>query len=191
VNRDPIGYDGSQWNLYGYVGGMPTLFGDPLGLIDVGIGLPGGGIFPDLPPKKKPCPCWEQDEKLGASSCEKDSEKLCRMVWKGSAGRRIILWIFGNAAGGATRACDVPMSGGGNVGIGRGPAQPFKGALCECSFKCEQVCKSTGKCGEKGEVKVFQGGGCGSSLGRATYDAIGGWICKCPKPNKKCPGLCK
>jgi len=32
VNRDPIGYAGSQWNVYEYVGGRPTFAVDPLGL---------------------------------------------------------------------------------------------------------------------------------------------------------------
>ena len=32
INRDPIGYDGSEYNLYEYVGGMPTGFVDPNGL---------------------------------------------------------------------------------------------------------------------------------------------------------------
>ena len=31
VNRDPIGYDGSQWNLYEYVNGMPIRYVDPEG----------------------------------------------------------------------------------------------------------------------------------------------------------------
>jgi len=33
VNRDPIGYDGSPWNLYEYVGSQPTYWEDPSGLI--------------------------------------------------------------------------------------------------------------------------------------------------------------
>ena len=32
INRDPIGYDGSPWNLYEYVGSRPTILLDPLGL---------------------------------------------------------------------------------------------------------------------------------------------------------------
>ena len=39
VNRDPIGYIGSQWNLYEYVGGNSFAYVDPYGLIDVSIGL--------------------------------------------------------------------------------------------------------------------------------------------------------
>ena len=31
VNRDPIGYEGSQWNLYEYVGGRPSTLADPNG----------------------------------------------------------------------------------------------------------------------------------------------------------------
>ncbi|WP_425395007.1 RHS repeat-associated core domain-containing protein [Aeoliella sp.] len=33
INRDPIGYFGSKWNLYEYVGGMPTRYVDPTGRI--------------------------------------------------------------------------------------------------------------------------------------------------------------
>lgn len=31
VTRDPIGYEGSEWNLYEYVGGMPVQYFDPFG----------------------------------------------------------------------------------------------------------------------------------------------------------------
>jgi len=31
VNRDPIGYNGSKWNLFEYVNGMPTIATDPKG----------------------------------------------------------------------------------------------------------------------------------------------------------------
>jgi hypothetical protein len=31
ITRDPIGYEGSQWNLYEYVGGKPTMATDPTG----------------------------------------------------------------------------------------------------------------------------------------------------------------
>jgi len=41
LSRDPIGYDGGQANLYGYVGGAPTAYVDPFGL-DYGLFGPGG-----------------------------------------------------------------------------------------------------------------------------------------------------
>ncbi len=31
LTRDPIGFKGSPWNLYEYVGGRPTVLNDPLG----------------------------------------------------------------------------------------------------------------------------------------------------------------
>jgi hypothetical protein len=31
-SKDPIGYEGSRWNLYGYVKGSPILYLDPTGL---------------------------------------------------------------------------------------------------------------------------------------------------------------
>ena len=33
VSRDPIGYEGSEWNLYEYVASNPLVATDPLGLI--------------------------------------------------------------------------------------------------------------------------------------------------------------
>ncbi len=45
IGRDPIGYRGSQWNLYQYVGSQPTFGADPFGLwwwdddwIELGVG---------------------------------------------------------------------------------------------------------------------------------------------------------
>lgn len=32
INRDPIGYNGSKWNLYSYVDNKPLRYGDPYGL---------------------------------------------------------------------------------------------------------------------------------------------------------------
>lgn len=42
--RDPIGYEGSEWNLYEYVGGTPTGFADLYGLVWIQPGIdPGTG----------------------------------------------------------------------------------------------------------------------------------------------------
>ena len=40
LSRDPIGFEGSEWNLYEYLNGMPLRFLDPSGL-DRGLGTPG------------------------------------------------------------------------------------------------------------------------------------------------------
>ena len=45
VNRDPIGYFGSEWNLYEYVNGMPTV-----GLDSSGLFITGGIEWPDPGP---------------------------------------------------------------------------------------------------------------------------------------------
>ena len=58
VSRDPIGYNGSQWNLYEYVGGMPTIELDPMGLA---IGDPVGPVTP-LPPDSPQCDDYGCDE---------------------------------------------------------------------------------------------------------------------------------
>ncbi len=34
ISRDPIGFDGGDWNLYPYVGNNPVMRADPLGLSD-------------------------------------------------------------------------------------------------------------------------------------------------------------
>ena len=41
ANRDPIGYEGSPWNLHAYVANMPGIQLDPLGLFELG---PGGSL---------------------------------------------------------------------------------------------------------------------------------------------------
>jgi len=144
-------------------------------------------IFPPPPPPpKKPCPCWGPSDVSGATSCDKTEENLCRATWAWSGGK---LGPISNVAAGKVR-CDVPMNGGGDVGVGKGPAQPFPGALCKCEFRCKALCKSTGACGKKGQVSLLDGGGCGTFLGTAAIDPVGGWTCVCPGKKGKCPDLC-
>jgi len=40
INRDPIGYDGGDANLYRYVGNRPTDLVDPMGLAHMWVGMP-------------------------------------------------------------------------------------------------------------------------------------------------------
>jgi uncharacterized protein RhaS with RHS repeats len=42
LSKDPIGFDGGDMNLYGYVLGDPVNFFDPRGLYDVAVGGGGG-----------------------------------------------------------------------------------------------------------------------------------------------------
>jgi len=54
VSRDPIGFVGSKWNVYEYVGSMPLVWTDPSGLVgpgDAGHQWPGtpGGVGPGGP----------------------------------------------------------------------------------------------------------------------------------------------
>ncbi len=45
-SRDPIGYEGSEWNLYEYVSSTPTLLSDPTGKVPpiaIAGGILGGG----------------------------------------------------------------------------------------------------------------------------------------------------
>jgi RHS repeat-associated protein len=60
VNRDPIGYEGSQWNLYEYANGMPVDLVDFLGMQPIPCGQnnvgqvlrsPPGVYTCDLPPR--------------------------------------------------------------------------------------------------------------------------------------------
>jgi hypothetical protein len=39
ISRDPIAYQGSQWNLYEYAASNPELHIVPMGLIAIGIGV--------------------------------------------------------------------------------------------------------------------------------------------------------
>jgi RHS repeat-associated protein len=39
-SRDPIGFEGSRWNLYAYVGGRPVYTGDPSGLCGIIFTIP-------------------------------------------------------------------------------------------------------------------------------------------------------
>ena len=65
LTRDPIGYNGSKWNLYEYIGGTPTSGFDPSGefepieiciIIGIGIGLACGGCHKNPPPPPPPPP---------------------------------------------------------------------------------------------------------------------------------------
>ena len=47
VSRDPIGYEGSQWNLFEYVTGDPVSLQDASGLVANGCGAEGGPKVPD------------------------------------------------------------------------------------------------------------------------------------------------
>ncbi len=76
INRDPISYDGSSYNLYQYVGSQPSDFGDPHGLSD--IGWPSRPIredFPPSPPEPRPPKSpieKEEDERIfqtGSVTC--------------------------------------------------------------------------------------------------------------------------
>ena len=50
TTRDPIGYLGGDTNLYGYVGGMPTFYVDPLGLETMLNPSGPGPVIPDPDP---------------------------------------------------------------------------------------------------------------------------------------------
>ncbi len=83
LSRDPIGFEGSEWNLYEYVKGMPTRGGDPYGLDG-----PFGPIKPMKPYKaetgepderiKKTCESLRSDPccKGKTANCEADLQKL-------------------------------------------------------------------------------------------------------------------
>ena len=63
MNRDPIGYEGGDINLYGYVGAIPTYYADPSGLYrpdqsapwPTGCGRPVGGTLQDYDAWRKSC----------------------------------------------------------------------------------------------------------------------------------------
>ena len=52
-SRDPIGYEGSRWNVYEYVNGAPTIGRDPTGLVGPGPVGPWPGGQP-TPPNEEP-----------------------------------------------------------------------------------------------------------------------------------------
>lgn len=45
MNRDPIGYEGSEWNLYEYASSRPILFVDPSGMVVAAPPPPVGTII--------------------------------------------------------------------------------------------------------------------------------------------------
>ena len=49
VSRDPIGFDGGDWNLYRYVGNGPVIETDPFGTLPVGLKFCWRPVFPGLP----------------------------------------------------------------------------------------------------------------------------------------------
>ena len=55
ITRVPIGHEGSEWNLYEYVGGRATNLSDPMGLAMGNWPLAGcQRKIPSLPPSKTP-----------------------------------------------------------------------------------------------------------------------------------------
>ena len=196
VNRDPIGYGGG-YNLYEYVSSAVTIMLDPEGLSPAAAPVwdhgPQWEPAPDPPPKPKPCPCYESSPPpLGKPTCDLFSVKLCRVI-------RYSMPVGGplGIAGGARVKvhCDIPLEGGGGIGIFDRPTRAFNGFLCECTWKKMQLCKSTGNCGKPaGEETLKVGGVCGVTRGNLRPDPIaaGGFACNCKAPNAK-PGesLCK
>ena len=188
VNRDPIGSRGGV-NLYGYVESNPLAILDPLGLTPFfgwepwfERNLPWFDDTPPPPPSPKPCPCTEPKDQggNGAASCDKVSYKLCRTVR--TTGPKWWSAIIGAVP---KTVCDVPAEG-------QPGTLPLPGVTgCECKFKCFQECVSTGACGQPGEETFVEGGSCGTTRGTVAIDPIGGTICNCPPPTKKCPNLCE
>jgi len=99
-SRDPIGYEGSEWNLFQYVGSMPTRFVDPTGLWE-NYYPRGPGRFPDRPrPKKPPLPprtpppptfgqCfWDEYSNCSKSGCSAECD-----------------WLFISLSGGCAVGC--------------------------------------------------------------------------------------
>ena len=61
MTRDPIGYEGSEWNLYEYVYSDPLLFSDPYGKFFFLSGCSG-------PSRRKPDTCCRDAARLGLSA---------------------------------------------------------------------------------------------------------------------------
>ncbi len=92
MSRDPIGFGGGEWNVYGYVGARPTGGADPSGLqCRAGYAPKQGAIFPGEPPgrvdpartwgNRRPPPAWDRSldsvlRALVASGLFKDIGRL-------------------------------------------------------------------------------------------------------------------
>jgi hypothetical protein len=68
-SRDPVGYEGSEWNLYEYVGGRPTVAMDPSGRFDVLV----PGSDPLMPGNQSDVyfPIVTPDDKAALATCSK------------------------------------------------------------------------------------------------------------------------
>jgi len=117
VNRDPIGYEGSEWNLYEYVGGMPTRFVDPSGFQFYTPYPPGTGL-----PPMAPIECCEKNwESTGFTS-----RRECILSLLGNANEPVCeILIIGGIAG-----CFYPPLG---VGIAGGLAGQYAIADAWCN----------------------------------------------------------
>lgn len=126
TKRDPIGFEGSKWNLYEYVTSRPTIASDPLGLVGLHDYGPGSGGNP--PPAgggacpKGPCGTAGPDvtqavkqamlrlkdklDKLPAA----ELESACKKAW--SAGGWDIPILAGKNGGGTGCCKGVAMYAG-------------------------------------------------------------------------------
>ncbi len=89
LNRDPIGYEGSPWNLYEYVSGMPTIGLDPDGLDFFDDKCFGRCKRMECPEAAAECAtlCWaikKLAKKLGINKCEA-MNRLCQAMKNGKA----------------------------------------------------------------------------------------------------------
>ena len=66
MSRDPIGYEGSKWNILEYVSSLPTNSSDPLGLTGPGC-YGAGAVYWHLRPKSPTCTVflYDGDDKIG------------------------------------------------------------------------------------------------------------------------------
>jgi RHS repeat-associated protein len=135
ISRDPIGYEGSQWNLYEYVEGRPIVFTDPSGQDCPGCTLMG---FNDV--VTNPCLlacCAQHDECYFLNTC-KASSWGWNVVGQGVGG------YVGGAVGGSLGSAAGPIGTGlgGAAGAGAGhwlgaKCVGFLSSCADCNNKVE------------------------------------------------------
>ncbi|MBY0588589.1 RHS repeat-associated core domain-containing protein [bacterium] len=119
ISRDPIGYEGSQWNLYEYVGGRPTISVDPEGLQPCDCGDELANCF-DLTSKR-------------LKDCHRRGVAICTLFCKAR-----FPWYFGPSQG--FQKCMLACKPAYNLAC----SLDFSSGL-ECCYQKSEECRKSGK----------------------------------------------
>ena len=167
VNRDPIGYEGSQWNLYEYVNGKPLVSVDPVGLASPVTWILNCNKIPSLTKAahRKKCECI-----CAIFPGEKSCIKKCEKCWKPPKS-----WLK-DPAGACKCFCELSP-------------HMTRSQKKICMSKCDKVGACFTAFLKKKDPKAYCKCVCSLMTNKKAFDACIKECNKCPtKPNIPVPG---